>query len=178
MITSITQSLKTIGREGLTVIALLGYLFYQSPSLTLTFFFLGPPVALAVVWISKKVKRLGHGIQASTGELNHVVAETFSGIRQVKSSASERNEKSRFFQASDLTKELGLKLAKFSAIYTPFMQVMAIIVMALIMYIVLLSRGSMDTAQLVAYVTAVGLLPKPIRSLSAVSYTHLRAHET
>ena len=48
------------------------------------------------------------------------------------------------------------------------MQVMAIIVMALIMYIVLLSRGSMDTAQLVAYVTAVGLLPKPIRSLSEV----------
>ena len=39
MITSTTQSLKTIGREGLTVIALLGYLFYQSASLTLTFLF-------------------------------------------------------------------------------------------------------------------------------------------
>ena len=36
--------------------------------------------------------------QASTGELNHVAAETFSGIRQVKSSASEGNEKDRFFQ--------------------------------------------------------------------------------
>ncbi|MAV76202.1 MAG: lipid ABC transporter permease/ATP-binding protein [Cellvibrionales bacterium] len=168
MITSTTQSLKTIGREGLTVIALLGYLFYQSASLTLTFLLLGPPIALAVVWISKKVKQLGHGIQASTGELNHVAAETFSGIRQVKSSANEGNEKDRFFQISDLTKRLGLKLAKFSAIYTPFMQVMVIIVMALIMYIVLLYRGSMDTAQLVAYVTAVGLLPKPIRSLSEV----------
>ena len=92
MITSTTQSLKTIGREGLTVIALLGYLFYQSVSLTLTFLLLGPPIALAVVWISKKVKRLGHGIQASTGELNHIAAETFSGIRQVKSSANESNE--------------------------------------------------------------------------------------
>jgi subfamily B ATP-binding cassette protein MsbA len=55
------------------------------------------------------------------------------------------------------------------------MQVMVIIVMALIMYIVLLSRGSMDTAQLVAYVTAVGLLPKPIRSLSEVHPKLLKA---
>lgn len=168
MITSTMESLKTIGREGLTVIALLSYLFYQSASLTITFLLVGPPIAFAVVWISKKVKRLGHGMQAAVGDLNHVAAETFSGIRQVKSSANESNEKNRFFQISDLTKQLTIKLAKFSAIYTPFMQMMVISVMALIMYIVLLSRGLMDSAQLVAYVTAVGLLPKPIRSLSAV----------
>ena len=168
MTTATTQSLKTIGREGLTVIALLSYLLYQSASLTITFLLLGPPVALAVVWISKKVKLLGHGIQSSIGELNHVTAETFTAIRQVKSSANEAHEKDRFFEVSNLAKGLSLKLAKFTAIYTPFMQVIVIVVMALIMYIVLLSRGSMDSAELVAYVTAVGLLPKPIRSLSSV----------
>ena len=40
--------------------------------------------------------------------------------------------------------------------------------MALVMYIVLLSRDSMDSAALIAYVTAAALLPKPIRSLSGV----------
>lgn len=168
MVTAITQSMQTVGREGLTIIALLVYLFYQNASLTSIFLLLGPPIALAVAWMSKKVKRLGRGIQASTGELNHVATQTFSGIRQVKSSATEGGEQERFFRSSSFIKRLALKLAKFSAIYTPFMQVMVVIVLALIMYIVLLSKGSMDSAQLVAYVTAIGLLPKPIRSLSAV----------
>ena len=59
-------------------------------------------------------------------------------------------------------------MAKVNSIYTPLMQVLVIVGMALVMYIVLLSRDSMDSAALIAYVTAAALLPKPIRSLSGV----------
>ena len=175
MTTAATQAITTIVREGLTVLALFGYLFYQNAKLTLVFFLLGPPLALIINWIGKKIKLYGRGIQASVGELNHVSAEVFSGIRLIKSSVGESNANKRFRNVSSRTKKLTLKMSKISSIYTPMMQMMIIMAMALVMYIVLLSRGTMDAAQLIAYVTAAGLLPKPIRSLSSVHPQLLQA---
>ena len=176
MMTNATaQSLTTIAREGLTVIALFAYLFYQNLQLTLVFFLLGPPLALSIQWIGKKIKRFGRGIQSSVGELNHVSSEVFSGIRLVKSSVGEETANNKFIKVSDVTKRVSLKLAKVSSIYTPMMQMLVVMAMALVMYIVLLSRGTMEAAELIAYVTAAGLLPKPIRSLSAVHPQLLQA---
>lgn len=175
MATATANALTTIVREGLTVIALFAYLFYQNAELTLLFFLLGPPLALAINWIGKKVKVLGHGIQASFGELNHVSSEVFSGIRLVKSSVGEEDAASRFESISHTTKKMGLRLAKVSSIYTPMMQMLIVMAMALVMYVVLLSRGTMDAAELIAYVVAAGLLPKPIRSLSTVHPQLLQA---
>ena len=172
MVTATTQSLTTIIREGLTVIALIFYLLFISVKLTMIFVLLGPPIALAIIWIGKKIKRHGYNIQSSVAELNHIASEAFLGIRQVKSSVNENKTSQKFKNISMISKKALLKLEKVSAIYTPFMQVMVIIVMAMVMYIVLLSRGSLDSAQLIAYITAASLLPKPIRSLSAV-HPHL-----
>ena len=175
MTNATTQSLTTIAREGLTVIALFSYLFYQNMKLTLLFFVIGPLLALAISWIGKKVKRFGREIQSSIGELNHVSAETFSSIRLVKSSAGEVLANDKFVKVSDITKKVSLRLAKVSSIYAPLMQMLIVMAMALVMYIVLLSRGTMEAAELIAYVTAAGLLPKPIRSLSAVHPQLLQA---
>ncbi|NNM11743.1 MAG: ATP-binding cassette domain-containing protein, partial [Pseudomonadales bacterium] len=157
-----------IVREGLTVIALFAYLIYKNPQLTLIFLILGPPLALIIRWVGVKVKRFGHGIQLTVGELNHVVSEVFSGIRLVKSSVAERQSKGRFHDVSSDTKKLGMKLAKVNSIYAPLMQMMIIVAMAIVMYVVLYFRDMMDPAALIAYVTAAALLPKPIRSLSSV----------
>lgn len=168
MASTTSKAVTTIVREGLTVIALFAYLLYQNFQLTLIFLLLGPPLAVVIGWVGKKIKRLGHGIQATVGELNHVTAEVFSGIRLVKSVVAEEGSNQRFFDVSEKTKKLGLKMAKVNSIYTPLMQVLVIVAMALVMYVVLLSRESMDSAALIAYVTAAALLPKPIRGLSGV----------
>lgn len=175
MTNATTQALTTVVREGLTVIALFAYLFYQNFQLTLLFFLLGPPLALAINWMGKKIKVFGRGIQETVGELNHVSAEVFSGIRLVKSSVGENDANTRFQNVSHATKKLSLQMAKVSSIYTPMMQMMIVMVMALVMYIVLLSRGTMEPAELIAYVTAAALLPKPIRSLSSVHPQILQA---
>lgn len=175
MVTFATQALTTIVREGLTVVALFAYLFYQNFQLTLIFFILGPPLALVISWIGKKIKILGRGIQESIGEFNHVSTEVFGGIRLVKSSSGEKKANEKFHKASDTAKRIGLRLSKVSSIYTPLMQMLIVMAMALVMYIVLLSRGTMEAAELIAYVTAAGLLPKPIRSLSAVHPQLLQA---
>jgi len=168
MTATTAKAVTIIVREGLTVIALFGYLFYQNTKLTLLFLVIGPPVALLINWVGKKIKNLGHSIQAIIGELNHIVAEVFSGVRMVKSVVAEDKTTSQFEEASDRTRRLSLKLAKVNSIYTPLMQMLIVMAMAAVMYVVLLSRDTMTPAALIAYVTAAALLPKPIRSLSGV----------
>jgi subfamily B ATP-binding cassette protein MsbA len=60
---------------------------------------------------------------------------------------------------------------KTGAVYTPMLQLVIYTAMAALMFLVLLLRGDATAGDLVAYITAAGLLPKPIRQLSEVSST-------
>ena len=175
MSSAVTGSLTVIVREGFTVLALFGYLIYQSPKLTTIFILGGPPIMILILWISKKIKSYGSRIQESIGELNHVTTELLSSVRLIKSNARESDSLNRYADASKLTYKLGLKMQKYGSFYGPSMQVMVILVMAVVMYVVLLSRTEMDAASLIAYITAAGLLPKPIRTLSSVHPSLLQA---
>jgi subfamily B ATP-binding cassette protein MsbA len=55
--------------------------------------------------------------------------------------------------------------------YTPALQFVTFSTMAALLILVLLLRGDSSAGDLVAYITAAGMLPKPIRQLSEVSAT-------
>jgi subfamily B ATP-binding cassette protein MsbA len=57
------------------------------------------------------------------------------------------------------------------AIYTPLLQLLIYSAMGVLFFLVLWLRGDASPGDLVAYITAAGLLPKPIRQLSEVSST-------
>lgn len=165
------RSVTIVAQEGLTVIALLAYLVYANWQFTSMFIVLAPPIALVINWAGKRIKKFGQDMQNSMADLNGVVSESFSGIRLVKSVAGESKSNQLFSNAAGETRKLALKIAKVNSIYTPTMQIMIACAMALVVVLVINTRGEMDTAQLIAYVTAAALLSKPIRSLSNV---HLR----
>jgi ATP-binding cassette, subfamily B, bacterial MsbA len=57
------------------------------------------------------------------------------------------------------------------SIVTPALQLVTFTAMSAILFLVLFMRGDASVGDLVAYITAAGLLPKPIRQLSEVSST-------
>ena len=64
-----------------------------------------------------------------------------------------------------------LRMTRTGAVYTPMLQLVIYTAMAVLMFLVLFLRGDASAGDLVAYITAAGLLPKPIRQLSEVSST-------
>src|SRR6218665_3943942 len=62
-------------------------------------------------------------------------------------------------------------MTRTGAIYTPLLQLVIYTAMAALMFLVLYLRGDASAGDMVAYITAAGLLPKPIRQLSEVSST-------
>jgi subfamily B ATP-binding cassette protein MsbA len=86
----------------------------------------------------------------------------------VRSYGGEKYEQKRFLAASLRNLKKMLQLVKVGAITTPVLQVLVVAAMAVIMFLVLYMRDTGSTAELVSFVIAVGLLPKPVRQLSEV----------
>ncbi len=166
-----TEALKVMVREGLTVLFLFGYLLWMNWKLTLVMVAILPAISLMVRAASRKFRVQSRKIQGAMGELTHVASETIQGYRVVRSFGGERYESERFLEASRDNTQKQLRMTRTSAIYTPTLQLVIYSAMALLMFLVLYLRGDATVGDLVAYITAAGLLPKPIRQLSEVSST-------
>ncbi|WP_397450222.1 lipid A export permease/ATP-binding protein MsbA [Pseudomonas sp. NA-150] len=166
-----TDAIKTVIREGLTVVFLFGYLLWMNWHLTLVMLAILPVIGLMVGSASKKFRKQSKKIQVAMGDVTHVASETIQGYRVVRSFGGENYEEQRFKNASESNTEKQLRMNKTSAVYTPMLQLVIYSAMAALMFLVLLLRGDATPGDLVAYITAAGLLPKPIRQLSEVSST-------
>ncbi|MCK0507042.1 lipid A export permease/ATP-binding protein MsbA [Aromatoleum anaerobium] len=166
-----TDAIKIVIREGLTVVFLFAYLLWMNWRLTLVMVAILPLISLMVRNASGKFRKQSRKIQVAMGDVTHVASETIQGYRVVRSFGGEHYERERFRAASEDNTRKQLKMVKTSAVYTPTLQLVTYSAMAVVLFLVLRLRGEASVGDLVAYITAAGLLPKPIRQLSEVSST-------
>ena len=166
-----TESLKTIVRDGLTVILLLGYLFYMNWRLSLTILIIAPLIALVIRKAAKRMRRLSTQLQNSMGDVSHVVQEAVNGYSVVKSFGGQEYEKQRFHRYSLENLKKGLKLVVVVSINTPLVQLFMAISMSIVIWIALRPQiiGDTSAGEFVAYITAAGLLSKPVKALTDVN---------
>jgi subfamily B ATP-binding cassette protein MsbA len=91
-----TDAIKVVFREGMTVIALLGFLFWTNWRLTMVFVAITPIIAIVVGMTGKKFRNLSTKLQTSMGEVTHITSETINGHRVVRSFGGEAYEQQRF----------------------------------------------------------------------------------
>ena len=105
-----TDALKALIEDGLKVVVLLGALFWLNWKLTLVFIAAAPILALVVVFASNRFRRISRKIQGSMGDVTHVVSETVSGYREVKTFGGQEYEKSRFMDSNKVNRQQNNKM--------------------------------------------------------------------
>ncbi|MDR1854129.1 MAG: lipid A export permease/ATP-binding protein MsbA [Azoarcus sp.] len=164
-----TDAIKIIIREGLTVIFLFSYLLWMNWRLTLVMVAILPLIGAIVGKASRKFRKQARQIQVAMGDVTHVASETIQGYRVVRSFGGEAHESERFLQASAENTRKQLRMVKTSASFTPTLQLVTHSAMSFVLFLVLWLRGDASAGELVAYISAAGMLPKPIRQLSETS---------
>ena len=164
-----TDAIKVVVREGLTVIGLLGYLLYMNWALSLIFIAIAPIIGLLVNYAGKRFKAISKRIQTSMGDITHVSSELINNYRVVRSFGGEEYEKGRFKEASFSNFKQAMKMVQTGAINTPVLQLIVSSALALMIYLALLFMTNATPGEFIAYITAAGLMPKPIRQLSEVN---------
>ena len=166
-----TDAIKVLIREGLSVVFLFGYLLWMHWKLTLVMVVILPVIGAMASGASRKFRKQSRKIQSAMGDLTHIASETIQGYRVVRSFGGEAYETERFRAASEANTKKQLRMSKTAATYTPALQLVTYSTMSVMLLLILLLRGDSSAGDLVAYITAAGMLPKPIRQLSEVSAT-------
>jgi len=87
--------LAAIGKDALTVIFLVGVMFYQDWLLAIVSFFVFPVAIHPIVGIGRRMRRVSANTQAEIAQLTTLLSQTFQGARLVKAYGMEAYEERR-----------------------------------------------------------------------------------
>ncbi len=165
------DAFKVIIQESLIVLGLLGYLFYSHWKLALLFFLISPVIAWNVSYASRRLNLISRRIQKSMGDVAHVAAETLTGYQTVKVYRAEAYEQKRFNDLSLYNLIQSLKLVVTQSLNTPVVQFIVAMMLSLVVWLALEPRifGDTTAGEFLAFITAAGMLAKPIRQLTQIN---------
>jgi subfamily B ATP-binding cassette protein MsbA len=87
--------LTGIGRDAVTIVFLVGVMFYQDWTLALVAFVAFPLAIRPIVSIGRRMRRVSVNTQVEMGQLTTLLSQTFQGARHVKSYGMEDYEERR-----------------------------------------------------------------------------------
>ena len=166
-----TDSMKTVLRDGLTVVALMGFLLYSNWRLTLILFVVLPPILWLIRIASKRYLKLSKGIQQTMGDVSHITNEVIGGYQVVKNYGGQAYEARRFNATSKKNLRQGMKVVVTNSINTPAVQLLMAIAMSVVVWLALRPAviDNISAGEFISYIAAAGLLSKPVRSLTDVN---------
>ena len=170
-----TSAVTTLVRDGATVIGLMGYMLYLNARLSVIFLIVGPAMAGAVKYATKRFRRYSRRIQDRVGELTHVAQEAIDGHRVVKAFGGQGQAARLFSFINEKTRSLQMKMVATEAASVPLVQLIAALAIALIVYLSTLQglRADITVGTFMSFVVAMGLLLPPVKRLTGVN-SHLQ----
>jgi len=114
---------------------------------------------------------LSRRIQGSMGDITQSASESVQGFQEIRIFGGEESEYNRFHTSSRYTARQGIKLQLVKSLNTPIVQMLVAIPMAVLVYIGLSPDylQGFDEVLFVQYITAAGLVAKPIRTLTNIN---------
>ena len=129
-----TDALKVAVVDGLSVVFYVIVMMLVSVKLTLALLVMVPLVGALVTYVGRRYRRISHRIQGSMGTVSGVIEEVVGANREVKVYGGQRYESQRFNVVADQTRRLGIKVASTNGLASAFVQLIAAISLALIIY--------------------------------------------
>ncbi len=130
-----TGALTVLFRDSLTIVALLGYLFWINWKLTLVSLVVGPPVVVITRAFSRRLRSMSRATQGAMGALNHALEESVGCHRVVKVFEGQAYERARFEAGSNTIRRFNMKMTAASAASAPLVQFVVAFALALIIYL-------------------------------------------
>ena len=161
-----TAAIALIG-DSLTLIGLLGYLFYLNWRLALFCVAAAPVIGWLMQIANRSFRRYSTRIQNSMGDITRVAKEAIDAHRLIKIFNAEDHQTERFEQVNELNRASNMKLIRAKAISNPVVQVIAAIALASVLYVSIrqVFLHDMRVDEFIGFLTALMLIPESLRSL-------------
>jgi len=151
-------------KSSMSVIILVGYLFYKNWQLSLTLLILLPLVYLAVKLSSNRMRSSSKKVQNSMGRMTHLLDENISGSSLVKIYHAQEQESKKFNDLIKNIRQQRFKVDMTGAFNSGFVNILIGLSLGSVVYfsstLLVMSAG-----EFLSFFTAMGMLVKPAKSL-------------
>jgi len=164
----VTTIIPNFIRESLTIVALTGYVIYESPKLAFYFLIIMPLALYPLSRLAKKMKKYSKLSQESTSDMTSRLGEIFSNIEIIKANSSQELEASRFSKENQNVFKYLLKQVKINALTSPIMEILGSVAIGVVIYVggSEVINGQMTVGAFFAFSTALFMLYTPIKRIS------------
>ncbi|MDO6707345.1 lipid A ABC transporter ATP-binding protein/permease MsbA [Photobacterium sp. 1_MG-2023] len=136
-----SSALVSLVREGATIIALMGMMFWNSWQLSAILLVIAPVVAISIRIVSKRFRKISKNMQDTMGSVTSSAEQMLKGHKVVLSYGGQQVEQQRFEKVSNSMRQQTMKLVSAQAIANPVIQLIAS--MALVAVLVLANTESL-----------------------------------
>ncbi len=160
--------LGAIGKDTLTVIFLVGVMFYQDWLLALVSFFIFPVAIHPIVGIGRRMRRVTANTQTEVGQLTTLLSQTFQGARLVKAYGMEAYEERRAAALFERVFALIDRATRTRSAASPMMETLGGAAIAIVILYGghQVIGGSRTPGAFFSFVTALLLAYQPLKSLA------------
>jgi len=175
--TTLSNILVTLFKESLTLIALTAVAFYTDWQMTLAAFVVIPLTVYPASVIGKRIKKFSRRGQGAMGDLTSSLEQAFTGIKVIKSFATEGMEVDDFKRQNLSYYRLVRKQLKYAAGSSPIVELLSSLGAAAALWFGLdrVMSGEMTQGQLFSVLTAITLMYMPLKHLVKVNNVIQRA---
>jgi len=161
----------------LTLIGMLGVMFYLNWQFTLIAMVVAPGLFWVVYHYTRRIKEASRDVRRKEGEVVSVLEEVLSSIRVVKAFAREDYEQERFEKRSLESVERSLAARSLKAKLSPLVEVIVACGTCLVLWwgSRLVVSGALTSGELLVFLLYLGKMYKPMRELSKMTDTISKA---
>ena len=161
----------------ITLIGMVGVMFYLEWRFTLIALSVAPVLFAVVYSYTRRIKKAARAVRKKEGEMTSVVEEVLSSIRIVKAFAREDYEVRRLEKESLEGVELALRARSLKAKLTPIVDIVVAVGTCLVLWFGarLALSGNLSAGVLVVFIMYLGKMYKPMQELSKMTDTYSKA---
>lgn len=172
---SISNVLTGLARDFLTMLFLVGVMFYQSWELSLIALIGFPLAIFPILRLGRRMRKIACGTQLELGEFTAQLDESFKGARIVKAYGCEEFEYQRAERTIDRLFRLYFKAARIQSAASPMMEAIGGIAIAVVIWYggSQVINGETTGGEFLSFIAAILMAYKPVKSLASMN-THLQ----
>ena len=163
--------------NSITLVGMVGVMFYLNWRFTLVALSVAPVLFLVVFSYTRRIKKAAREVRKQEGEIVSVVEEVLSSIRVVKAFGREEYEQRRLEEQSLEGVEIALRARRLKARLAPLVDIIVAVGTCLVLWFGsrMVLAGTLSAGSLVVFILYLGKMYKPMQELSKMSDAYSKA---
>lgn len=157
-------------RDSITIIGFITYAIILNAELAFYSLIVMPAALYPLSLLAKKMKSISHASQESNADVTTRLAEVFNNVEMIQANSTQVLEVDRFATHNKSFFKINMRGVKTTEFVSPMMELFGSVGIAMVLIFggLAVINGEMKSGELIAFLTAIGMLYDPMKKIAGL----------